>query len=250
MPHTGRRRIDSSLSIDHLSTPAGHERPDADIGAIRFQSRPAAVAEQLRNAILRGALKPGERLIEQKLAARFGIGQPTVREALKELEMQGFVRKTSQKHTHVTKLSKEDFREILEVRLALEALAIDRAARNMTPAAIAGIEECADAMESAARRFDLVTFHGNDLLFHRRIWDLAGNEHLGIALERIAFGLFAFVLVQRRDDEGNEFRASADQHKRIVDGLRSGDPKIARQAFLESTVWFWREYHGIEVPAV
>ncbi len=218
--------------------------------AIRFQSRPAAVAEQLRKAILTGGLKPGDRLVEQRLAARFGIGQPTLREALKELEMQGFVRKTSQKHTHVTKLSKKDFGEILEVRLALEALAVDRAARRLTPDALAQIEHCADEMESAARRFDLVTFHRNDLLFHRRIWDLAGNEHLGIALERIAFGLFAFVLVQRHDDEGNEFRASATQHKRILDGLRSADPRIARQAFLESTVWFWREYHDIEVDAV
>src|SRR5690242_3873992 len=99
--------------------------------AVRFQSRPEAVAEQLRNAILTGSLKPGDRLVEQKLAARFGIGQPTVREALKELEMQGFVRKSSRKHTHVTQLTREDYRKMLEVRLALEPLAIRRAAKSL-----------------------------------------------------------------------------------------------------------------------
>ncbi len=207
------------------------------------------MAEQLRNAILAGALKPGDHLVEQKLAARFHIGQPTVREALKELELQGFVRKTSQKHTQVTRLTQDDFRSILEVRLALESLAMERAARNLTEEALKRLERCVDSMASAAARQDLVTFHENDLMFHRRIWDLTGNEYLGVALERVAVGLFAFVLVQRSRRDGDEFRASANQHKQILEGLRTGDPKLAREAFLNSTVWFWREYHDIDVDA-
>lgn len=217
---------------------------------IRFQSRPEAVAAQLRHAILTGGLKPGDRLVEQKLAARFGIGQPTLREALKDLELEGFVRKTSKRHTLVTRLTKEDYRQILEVRLALEALAIDRAARRLTGEATRDLEKCVEAMEAAAGRVDLAAFHQNDLDFHRRLWELAGNQHLALALERVAFGLFAFVLVERNGDDGAEFRASALQHKGILKGLCSGDPKVARAAFLEETIRFWREYHEVEVEAV
>lgn len=213
----------------------------------RFQSRPEAVAEHLRNAILTGSLKPGDRLVEQKVAAHFGIGQPTVREALKDLELLGFVRKSSKKHTYVTLLTKEDYRKMLEVRLALEPLAIGRAAKSLTPADTEQLEQFVRAMESAADRVDLVGFHRSDLLFHRGIWDLARNEHLSAALERVSFVLFAFVLVQRIADDGLEFRGAAKQHRQILAGLRSGDPKTAREAFLQSTTWFWREYHGIDL---
>src|SRR2546425_4191146 len=150
---------------------------------LRSRSLPEEAAQLLRDAIIAGQLKPGERLVEQKLATSLGIGQPTLREALKELEYQGFVRKSPKKGTYVTQLSKEDFCQILEVRMALEILAVERAAKNMTKAAAQELEERVKTMESAARNFDLSTFHKSDLAFHRKIWDLAGNPYLEIALE-------------------------------------------------------------------
>jgi DNA-binding GntR family transcriptional regulator len=63
----------------------------------RAPSLPEAVADKLREAILSDRLRPGQRLVEHKLAARFGIGQPTLREALRELEAQGFVRKSQKR---------------------------------------------------------------------------------------------------------------------------------------------------------
>ena len=88
----------------HLGATIGGER----FTPVRFPSLPEAVAEKLREAVLAGQLKPGERLVEQKLAASLGIGQPTLREALKELEFQGFVRKSPKKGTYVTELTPED----------------------------------------------------------------------------------------------------------------------------------------------
>jgi DNA-binding GntR family transcriptional regulator len=114
-------------------------------------------AQLLHDAIIVGQLKPGERLIEQKLAASLGIGQPSLREALKELEYQGFVRKSPKKGTYVTQLSKEDFRQILEVRMALEILAIERVAKNISEPAAQELKDQVRAMESAAQKFDL--FH-------------------------------------------------------------------------------------------
>jgi DNA-binding GntR family transcriptional regulator len=221
------------------------------LGGLRVRSLPDAVAEKLREAVLAGVLKPGERLIEQKLAARFGIGQPTLREALKELELQGFVRKTApNKGTYVTKLSQEDFRKILEVRMALEVVAVGKAAAHWNERVSQELGPIVAMMETAAREFDLATFHKNDLQFHRRIWDLTGNEYLGLALERVAFPLFAFVLLQRPREVENEFLASAEQHRQILAGLQSGDQNQARNAFVQSTLKFWSEQHHVtvEVP--
>jgi len=194
---------------------------------------------------MRGDLKPGERLVEHKLAKALGIGQPTLREALKELEHQGFVRKTPKRGTHVTVLTREDFRKVLEVRMALEVVAIERAAVRLTDGGAHQLGEHVRAMESAAARFDLADFHRNDVAFHRLLWDAADNEFLTLALERVAFGLFAFVLLQRDVASTNEFVAAAQQHKEILEGLASRDPVVARDAFVRSTLRFWNEYHQV-----
>jgi DNA-binding GntR family transcriptional regulator len=216
------------------------------ITRLQRRSVPAVVADKLREAILDGTLKPGDRLLEHKLAATFGIGQPTLREALRELEVQGFVRKHDTKQgTYVTELDADDFRNILEVRMTLEARAIERAAVNWNAEAAAVLGRLVSAMEESARTIDLATFHKSDIQFHRTIWDLARNKYLGIALERVAFGLFAFVLLQRPRDSRNEFVAAAQQHRDILDALRSGDPNTARAGFIDSTVRFWSECHQV-----
>src|SRR6059036_969333 len=125
------------------------------IEAVHVRSLAEAAAQSLREAIIAGKLKPVERLIEQKLAASLGIGQPTLREALKELEYQGFVRKSPKKGTYITQLTKEDFRQILEVRMTLEVLAIEHAARNMRKEVAQELEEIVRGMESSAQKFDL-----------------------------------------------------------------------------------------------
>jgi len=210
------------------------------LSPLRLLSVPEAVAQKLRDAILAGQLKPGERLVEQKLASRFGIGQPTLREALKELEFQGFVRKSPKKGTYVTLLTPEDFRKIQEVRMTLEVVAIEKAALNTTDRAMRELETLVVSMRSA-------TFHKSDVAFHEKIWALTGNEYLELALEQIAFRLFAFVLLQREPTAANEFLASAKQHAHILTGLRTRDPKRARQAFVESTTNFWSKYHPVTI---
>jgi DNA-binding GntR family transcriptional regulator len=221
-----------------------------ELSPVRFPSLVETVAEKLREAVLAGQLKPGERLVEQKLATRLGIGQPTLREALKELEFQGFVRKSPKKGTYVTELTSEDFGKIQEVRMALEVVAIEKAARNITNVAVRELESMVTTMRSAAQKFDLATFHKSDLQFHRIVWDLTENEYLGLALERVAFGLFAFVLLQRDPSASNEFIASAEQHSQIVKGLSTRDPKRAREAFVKSTNHFWNQYHRVKFESV
>jgi DNA-binding GntR family transcriptional regulator len=185
--------------------------------------------------------------VEQKLAGSLGIGQPTLREALKELEFQGFVRKIPKRGTYVTKLAPEDFRKILEVRMVLEALAVETAAPNLTKDAVGELEGIVQAMEKAAAEFRLATFHKHDVAFHRKLWAFTGNEYLVLTLERVAFGLFAFVLLERDPKAANEFVAAAEQHRQILDGLRSRDPWVAREAFVSSTLHFWNEYHGVGI---
>ena len=218
----------------------------AGLSPMRLRSLPETVAEQMRSAILDGHLKPGERLIEQKLADLFGIGQPTIREALKELEYQGFVRKLPNRGTYVTDLSPTDMQKMFEVRMGLETLVVERAARNITSAGLAQLRQHLEAMASAAEISDRSAFHQSDVAFHRAMWEISGNEHLSAALDRITFALFAFVLLKHHDVKGG-YAAAVKQHQQILDALATNDPAKASQVFQEVTVGYWRKYRHLQI---
>src|SRR5205814_2444533 len=136
------------------------------IEAVHVRSLAEAAAQSLREAIIAGKLKPGERLIEQKLASQLGIGQPTLREALKELEYQGFVRKLANKgRTFVTTLITEDISKMHQVRMVLEVRAVDLAAAHIGVAALAQLAERARRLEAAARDLDGMTATESALTF-------------------------------------------------------------------------------------
>src|SRR5213075_637504 len=87
-------------------------------------------------AILSGAVKGGEQIVEAKLAHELGVGQGLVREALIELEHHGFVQRTPFTGTTVTTLTLDDAQQIFEVRIELEPLAFSLAAKRATAADI------------------------------------------------------------------------------------------------------------------
>jgi DNA-binding GntR family transcriptional regulator len=217
----------------------------------RAPSLPETVAGKLREAILADRLRPGQRLVEQKLAAHFGIGQPTFREALRELEAQGFVRKSQKRGTYVTELSADEYRQTHDVRMALESLAIERAAPNVTAEALRDLEQSLERLAAAARQPDLNLYHKSDMDFHKVIWRLTGNDCLFQTLERITFGLFAFALLGRPSAGMRpDLLAAIEQHRDILEGLRTRDPEIARETFVRVTLRFWKEQHCVEIGPV
>lgn len=218
-------------------------------GRLRIQTAPEAAAQAIRESIISGDLKGGDRIVEQKWAARLGIGQPTLREALHELEHQGLLHKLPQRGTYVAQLDAEDYRLIQEVRIPLEAIAVGKAAENFTPEAEEEITMLVRAMASGGlEEMDVRSFHDSDVLFHRRIWELAGNKYLKDALEAITFRLFVFSVVGRWTDNPKpvgEKLAAVQQHLGILEGLRTRNVQTAREAFVRHTVQYWNAQYGI-----
>jgi DNA-binding GntR family transcriptional regulator len=120
------------------------------MGPLNVPTTSEAAAQAIRDAVLTGALKPGERLIEEKLAHSLGIGQPTLREALKELEYQGFVRTSRKRGTYVLSFTQDDLRKILEVRIVLEALAIECATLRVSLGS--GVEPIQSKRQASTRK--------------------------------------------------------------------------------------------------
>jgi DNA-binding GntR family transcriptional regulator len=220
------------------------------VGTLSLQTAPQAAAQALREAIISGELKGGDRILEAHWSSRLGIGQPTLREALKELEHQGLLKKQKQRGTYVTQLSPEDYQRILEIRIPLEAIAVGKATAKLTPESEKKLTDIVTTMASNERSRDTAVFHDCDVLFHRTIWTLADNEYLSELLETITFRLFVFSIVGRWPGTPNakaERIAAVRQHRSILDGIKTGNPQKARRAFVKSTVEYWNERYGLKL---
>jgi len=176
------------------------------------------VVTAMKQAILSGNIQPGASIVESKIAQQLGAGIPLVREALIELEHQGFVQRTPYKGTTVTKLGPIDIRRIFRLRVELEALAIEWAREHTTDADLEYLRQIIRKMEQAAKTLDLDTFYENDLAFHRKIWNLSNNPYLADALERVVVPLFAFFLM-KTSRQRKSYVESASMHAKIVEAL-------------------------------
>ena len=121
------------------------------------------VVQAMKEAILAGSILPGSSLVESKLAQELGAGIPLVREALIELEHQGFVQRIPYKGTTVTKLDPADIKRIFRLRVELEALAIEWAKENITES---DLEELRQKISAWKRPRGFWTW----LSFTRTIW--------------------------------------------------------------------------------
>lgn len=183
-------------------------------------SKKNQVIQAIKEAILTGSINPGDQIVESRIARELGSGIPLVREALIELEQDGFVQKTPYKGTTVTKLGPKEIREIFQLRVELEALAVEWSKENVTPDDIKDLRNLISQMEQSGADLDLDQFYRIDLEFHRKLWAMSGNPYLVAVLERIVVPLFAFFVMKTRRGRESYIRSAAT-HGTIVEGLET-----------------------------
>jgi DNA-binding GntR family transcriptional regulator len=176
------------------------------------------VVGAFKDAILRGEIQPGDTIVESKVAQQLGAGIPLVREALIELEHQGFVQKVPYKGTTVTKLERKHVEQIFRLRVELETLAIEWAKESAKPADFEYLRRLTANMKRAAEALNLNEFYENDLAFHRKLWEMSGNPYLVECLERLIVPLFAFFVMKNRRSR-KSYVASAANHEKLVEAL-------------------------------
>jgi DNA-binding GntR family transcriptional regulator len=196
-------------------------------------SKKDQVIAAIKDAILSGAIGPGDQIVESRMAHQLGSGIPLVREALVALEHQGFVQKTPYKGTTVTKLEPKQIQDNFQLRVELEPLAVEWAKQNVTPADISELRNLIARMERAGADLDLDEFYQNDLEWHRKLWGLSGNAYLAEVLERLIVPLFAFFVMKTKR-ERPAYVESAVMHARIVDALADSTAAEARALMKES----------------
>ena len=136
------------------------------------------VFNTLRQAILKGELEPGERLMEIQLADRLGVSRTPIREAIRKLELEGLVLMIPRKGAEVAKISEKSLRDVLEVRRSLEELAIELACQRMSDSDIEDLELAQNAFREAVTAGDAMTIAETDEHYHDIIYNGTGNNRL------------------------------------------------------------------------
>ena len=136
------------------------------------------VFNTLRNAILKGELEPGEKLMEKKLSEKLGVSRTPIREAIRKLELEGLVVMTPRKSAEVASITEEDLTDVLEVRRVLETLAIDLACKNITNEILSELEANLVRFNAAVKKNDITEIATTDVEFHEAIYKSTGNRRL------------------------------------------------------------------------
>jgi DNA-binding GntR family transcriptional regulator len=178
------------------------------------------LVQSLREAILAGEYKPGDRLNESLIAREFKISRIPVREALFQLQESGLVMNHERRGMFVTLLSKEDVQKINSVRIILETEALKLARAHMTPeletALCAQVNkiECWNGAEGTVEEAAAL-----DLEFHRTLWAASGNDYLVRVLDSLATVLFAHKTLEHVSHELRKWRLN--HHRALLDVVLS-----------------------------
>ncbi len=198
------------------------------------------VFQSLRRAILEGTLEPGERLMEIHLADELGVSRTPVREAIRKLELEGLVVTYPRRGAVVAEITKKDLEDVLEVRAALEILAMRKAAHQMSDEQIRSLKKAEQEFLVYLRQNDLTKSARADALFHEIITEATGNERLIGLLNNLRGQMYRYRLENIKDQ--NTHATLIEHHTRIRKAMENHDEELA-----ESTI---REHIAVQKESI
>ena len=157
------------------------------------------VFNTLRQGILHGLLPPGLRLMEIQLAKQLGVSRTPVREALRMLELEGLVNTVPRKGAEVAAITQKDLHDVLDVRCALEELAVDLACQTITQEELNKLHELLDKFRVLTQKGDISGLAECDVEFHDIIIQSTGNNRLIQLLNNLREQMYRYRLEYLKD---------------------------------------------------
>lgn len=186
------------------------------------------VFDVLMNAIMQGQLSPGERLLEVQLADEMGVSRTPVREAIRRLELEGFVVMVPRKGAYVAGLSIDDVESVYEIRTALETLAVRLAAQRMEAADYEQLDELAGKMQQTWQEGDVDNWVNLDARFHELLYTFSRNERLISMMSNIMEQLSRYRIISLANVEVRQ--NSLNEHQTLIEALKRRDSDAAADA--------------------
>ncbi|HKK02027.1 MAG TPA: GntR family transcriptional regulator [Desulfuromonadales bacterium] len=185
----------------------------------RHQTLREKILETIREAILKGTLRPGEKVAEPELAERFGISRTPIREAFRQLESEGYLTVIPRKGAVVSSLSERDVEEFYAIKSILEGYAARIAAERLTERDIDRLEAINERLHLLAEEGDVKTFFKVHNEFHDLFIRAAGNEKL---FELIGQMMMKFNRLRMASlSLPGRMEISVQEHKKIIKAFKS-----------------------------
>jgi DNA-binding GntR family transcriptional regulator len=185
------------------------------------------IRDQLIEQILSGRLAPGERIVEMRIAQQFGVSQAPVREALRDLDLLGFVVSSPFRGAIVRQISAEELLQLYPIRAVLEGLAARDAASRIDAPTLKKLDRQLATCRTAADRDDHRSALEADFAFHLTIVEASGNRLLQQIWDRMRLATTTFLTVSKSH---HSLREIVERHAAVVDALQTHDPDAAERA--------------------
>lgn len=183
------------------------------------------VFNTLRQAILRGELKPGERLMEIQLANKLGVSRTPIREAIRKLELEGLVLMIPRKGAEVAEITEKSLTDVLEVRAALEELAVQLACDRMKKEDIQKLKEAAEYFAEIVDSADITKVAAADEAFHDVIYLATDNQRLISLLNNLREQMYRYRVEYLKQKEFHSQLLA--EHQEIIHALETGKRNVA-----------------------
>lgn len=183
------------------------------------------VFNTLRRAILRGELKPGERLMEIQLANKLGVSRTPIREAIRKLELEGLVLMIPRKGAEVAEITEKNLRDVLEVRCALEELAVQLACDRIDGNGVKELHVAADHFRSILDSDDITKIAEADEAFHDVIFKATGNARLIQLLNNLREQMYRYRIEYLKKEEC--YPQLIEEHAMIMKAIENHDKDAA-----------------------
>ena len=185
------------------------------------------VFNTLRDAILKGELEPGERLMEIQLAERLGVSRTPIREAIRKLELEGLVLMIPRKGAEVAEITEKNMRDVLEVRKALEELAVQLACEKITQEELEELEKAGENFKKVLKRSkDITEVAEADVRFHDVIYMATDNQKLIHLLNKLREQMYRYRV---------EYLKNPDVHEQLIQEHEEIVYHIKRREKVEAT---------------
>ena len=185
------------------------------------------VSEALRQAIREGVLQPGERLMEIQLADELGVSRTPRREAIRKLELEGFVVMVPRRGTYVADISLKDVVQVFEIRSALEELAAGLAAERITPDELEELERILVEINDYIARDDFDKIVDADIRFHGILYKASRNNRLVDILRNLREQMLRFRSISMHYP--GRLAATWEEHRQLVECIANRNSTQARK---------------------
>lgn len=183
------------------------------------------VFNTLRKAILRGELKPGERLMEIQLANKLGVSRTPIREAIRKLELEGLVLMIPRKGAEVAQITEKNMQDVLEVRKALEELSVQLACERITPEQVEEMKMAAEDFRKVLKSGDVTKIAEADVKFHDIIFAATNNQRLITLLNNLREQMYRFRVEYLKQKEC--YPQLLEEHDKLIALISGGEVEEA-----------------------